>query len=452
MIIWLTLLTLAEINTEFMTDQPTPFNAVLVDGARIPFLKSGTDYNDLMSYDLGRMAISGLLSRNDLDPATIDRVIMGTVIQEVKTSNVARESALGAGIPNTVPAFTTTMACISSNQAITSGVDLIRSGQAKIILAGGTETMSDIPVRFKKKFRQKVLAARKYKSPLDFLGFLKGLRPKDLLPELPAIAEFSTGETMGESADRMAARFGVSREDQDEFAMRSHHTAAKATEDGLLDEEVIAAKIPPKFKLVEQDNGFRADTSMEKLSKLRPAFIKPHGTITAGNASFLTDGASASLIMEEQTALALGLKPKAYLRAYNYVSQDPGDELLLGPAYATPKVLDAMKLTLKDIDVFELHEAFAGQVLAVLNALDSDDFAKKSLNRDKKVGRIPMEKLNTLGGSLSLGHPFGATGVRLVTTAANRLIREDGKYALVTACAAGGQGHAIILEKYEGHS
>lgn len=425
------------------------FTAVLVDGGRIPFLKSGTDYNNLMAYDLGRMAIQGLLARNNISAKSIDRVIMGNVIQEVKTSNVARESALGAGIPNTVPAFTTSMACISSNQAISSGIDLIRSGQAKIILASGTETMSDIPVRFKKKFRQNVLAARKYKSPLEYLKFFKGLGIKDFLPELPAIAEFSTGETMGQSADRMAARFGVSRVDQDEFAMRSHKLAAKATNEGALDQEIIPAKIPPKFNVVEQDNGFRGDTSIEKLEKLRPAFIKPHGTITAGNASFLTDGASACFIMEEQTALSLGLTPKAYLREYNYVSQDPGDELLLGPAYATPKALDSMGLSLNDIDVFELHEAFAGQVLSVLNALDSEDFSKKSLNRDKKVGLIPLDKLNTLGGSLSLGHPFGATGVRLVTTAANRLLREEGKYALVTACAAGGQGHAIILERYE---
>lgn len=430
------------------TSKKYPFNVVLVDGARIPFLKSGTDYNNLMAYDLGRMAIQGLLARNNVPANSIDMVIMGNVIQEVRTSNVARESALGAGIPNTVPAFSTSMACISSNQAITSGIDLIRSGQAKIILAGGTETMSDIPVRFKKKFRQNVLAARKYKSPLEFVKFFKGLRLKDFLPELPAIAEFSTGETMGQSADRMAARFGASRKDQDAFAMRSHQLAAKATTEGLLDEELIPAKIPSNFEVVKHDNGFREDTTMEKLGKLRPAFIKPHGTITAGNASFLTDGASACFIMEEQTALSLGLTPKAYLREYNYVSQDPGEELLLGPAYATPKALDSMGLSLDDIDVFELHEAFAGQVLSVLNALDSDDFAKKSLNRDKKVGLIPMDKLNTLGGSLSLGHPFGATGVRLVTTAANRLLREDGKYALVTACAAGGQGHAIILERY----
>ena len=425
-----------------------PYNAVLVDGARIPFQKSATAYNDLMAYDLGRMAIQGLLARNPIDPASIDQVIMGNVIQEVRTSNVARESALGAGIPNSVPAFTSSMACISSNQAITAGIDQIRSGQAKIILAAGTETMSDIPVRFKKKFRQKVLAARKYRSPLDFLGFLKGLRFKDLAPELPAIAEFSTGETMGQSADRMAAMFGVSRNDQDEFAMRSHITAAKATEEGLLDQELIPAKVPPKFDVVKYDNGFRGDTSMEKLGKLRPAFIKPHGTITAGNASFLTDGASACLIMEEKTALELGLTPKAYLHEYSYVAQDPGDELLLGPAYAMPKVMDAINLTLGDIDVFELHEAFAGQVLSVLTALESDEFAKKSLGRDKAIGEIPMDKLNTWGGSLSLGHPFGATGVRIVTTAANRLHHEDGTYALVAACAAGGQGHAIVLERY----
>ncbi|RNC84363.1 MAG: thiolase family protein [Balneola sp.] len=426
-----------------------PFTPVFVDGARIPFLKSSTDYNDLLAYDLGRMAITGLLARNPIDPASIDRVIMGTVIQEVKTSNVARESALGAGIPNTVPAFTASMACISSNQAITSGVDLIRSGQAKIVLASGTETMSDIPVRFKKKFRQKVLEARKYKSPVEFLKFLKGLRFKDLMPELPAIAEFSTGETMGQSADRMAARFGVSRNDQDEYAMRSHHLAAKATETGFLDDELIPAKISPKFNVVSHDNGFRGDTSMEKLAKLRPAFIKPHGTITAGNASFLTDGASACFIMEEQTALSMGITPKAYLREYNFVSQDPGEELLLGPAYAIPKALDAMEMSLDDIDVFEIHEAFAGQVLSVLNALESKNFNESSLRRDNTIGRIPMDKLNTMGGSLSLGHPFGATGARLVTTAVNRLHREDGKYAMVSACAAGGQGHAMIIEKYE---
>jgi acetyl-CoA acyltransferase len=253
---------------------------------------------------------------------------------------------------------------------------------------------------------------------------------------------------MGESCDRMAAHFGISRKEQDEYALRSHQLAAKATHEGLLDSQLIPASVPPDFEVIEHDNGFREDTSMEKLEKLSPAFIKPHGTITAGNSSFLTDGASASLIMEKDTALDLGLTPKAYLREYTYVAQDPENELLLGPAYATPKVLESMGLQLKDIDVFEFHEAFAGQILTVLKALNSDKFAKEKLGKEHRVGEIPMDKFNCWGGSLSLGHPFGATGTRLVTTAADRLIHEDGNLALIAACAAGGQGHAMILERF----
>ena len=424
--------------------------AVLVDGARIPFQRSGTGYKDLMAYDLGRLAIEGVLARSSVNGDMLDRVIMGCVIQDIATSNVAREAALGAGVPYSVPAHTVTMACISSNQAATNAVEMIRSGQADIILAGGVETMSDIPIRLRKDMRQKLLEARKYKKPTDWLKLFKGLSPSDLLPEIPSISEYSTGETMGESCDKMAARFGISREAQDAYALRSHQRAYKATIEGKLDDELIPASVPPDFELIEHDNGYREDTSMEKLEKLNPAFIKPHGTITAGNSSFFTDGASASLIMSETKARELGLTPKAYLRDYTYVAQNPEDELLMGPAYATPKVLDMMKLTLDDIDVFEFHEAFAAQILTVLEALNSDKFAKENLDRDTKVGEIPMEKFNTLGGSLSLGHPFGATGVRLLTTAANRLEREDGTYALVAACAAGGQGHAIILERYNG--
>ncbi|MFH5832637.1 acetyl-CoA C-acyltransferase [Halalkalibaculum sp. DA384] len=430
------------------TDSESNRTAVFVDGGRIPFQRSGTGYKRLSAYDLGRMAIEGMLARSPIIPDQLDRIIMGCVIQDVNTSNVAREAALGAGIPNSVPAHTVTMACISSNQAVTSAVNLIRSGQAEIVLAGGTETMSDIPVRFRKKFRQKLLDARKYKSIGDYLNFFKGLRPSDLLPEIPSISEFSTGETMGESCDRMAAHFNIGRQAQDEYALRSHQLAAKATEEGLLDQELLPATVPPSFEIITQDNGFREDTSMEKLEKLNPAFIKPHGTVTAGNSSFLTDGASASLVMSEQKALALGLKPKVYLRDYTYVAQDPEEQLLLGPAYAVPEVLDRRGISLSDIDVFEFHEAFAGQILTVLKALNSDAFATQYLNRSAKVGEIPMEKFNTLGGSLSLGHPFGATGVRLITTASNRLMREDGELALVAACAAGGLGHAILLERY----
>ncbi|SHF19125.1 acetyl-CoA acyltransferase/acetyl-CoA acyltransferase [Fodinibius roseus] len=422
--------------------------AVIVDGARIPFQRSGTGYKKLMAYDLGRMAIEGLIGRSGIDSGDIDRIIMGCVIQDVNTSNVARESALGAGLPDSIPAHTVTQACISSNQAVSSAVNLIRSGQARVVLAGGTETMSDIPIRFRRKFRRKLLDAQKYKSISDWLSFFKGLRPSDLLPEVPSIEEFSTGETMGESCDRMAARFGISRKAQDEYALRSHQLAARATNEGWLEPELLPAAVPPDFEAIQQDNGFREDTSMEKLSKLNPAFIKPHGTITAGNSSFLTDGASASLIMEAKKARELGLTPKAYLREYTYVAQDPEDELLLGPAYATPQLLDRMGLSLTDIDVFEFHEAFAGQILTVLKALDSEKFAREKLDRDQKVGEIPMDKFNCWGGSLSLGHPFGATGARLVTTAANRLHHENGSLALVAACAAGGQGHAMVLERY----
>lgn len=422
-------------------------DVVLVDGCRTPFLRSGTDYADLRAFDLARQALKGLLVRTSLDPETVDRVILGCVVQDVDTSNLAREATLGAGLPDHVPAFTVTMACISSNLAITTARDLISAGQADVVIAGGAETLSDIPIRFKKKVRKKLFEARKYKAPTDYLRLLRGLKPSDLLPEVPSIAEFSTGETMGESADKLAAMFDVSREEQDAYALRSHQNAARAAEAGLLAEEIVPVTAPPEFTPLQHDNGIRPDTSMEKLATLPPAFVKPFGTVTAGNASYLTDGASAVLLMARETAEAKGFTPKAVLRSYTYVAQDPGEELLLGPAYAIPRLLDRAGLGLDDIDVFELHEAFAGQVLAVLEALASPDFARERLQRDEAVGRIPAEKLNTLGGSLSLGHPFGATGARLVTTAANRLQREGGRYALVAACAAGGQGHAILLER-----
>ncbi|NBC18634.1 MAG: acetyl-CoA C-acyltransferase [Bacteroidetes bacterium] len=409
---------------------------VLVDGCRTPFLRAGTDYAKLMSYDLGRMALKGLLTRTGIDPATIDRVIMGSVVQNVKTPNVAREAALGAGIPNSVPCFTVSMACISSNQAITSGAELILGGQADIVVAGGTESLSDVPILFQKKVREKLFAARKAKNPQDYLNLIKGLSPADLMPEAPAIAEYSTGETMGESADKLAAMFDVSREAQDEYALRSHQQAVHARNEGWMGQEIVPTMTPPDFEPVTVDNGVRDDTSMEKLRSLSPAFHKPYGTVTAGNASFLTDGASATLLMSAEKAEELGFTPKATLRHYTYVAQDPDKELLLGPAYAMPQVLDAADLTLDDIDVFELHEAFAGQVLAVLEAMKRNG-----------PGEIPMEKLNTWGGSLSLGHPFGATGARLVTQTADRLQHEDGRYGLLAACAAGGLGHAMLIER-----
>lgn len=279
-------------------------NVVFVEGSRIPFLMSGTEYKDLLAQQLATKAIHGLVARTAIDPALVDRVILGTVIQEVRTSNIAREATLGAGFPNSVPAHTVTMACISANQAITSGTDLIRSGQAEIVVAGGTETMSDVPIRFSRAIRARMLASQKVKSLPGYLGLLKGLKAKDIAPELPAIAEFSTGEVMGQSSDRLAAKFGVGRQEQDEFALRSHKLAAKALDEGILSPEIVP------FMGVDRDNGVRGDSTIEKLSSLKPAFIKPHGTVTAANSSFLTDGASAVLIMSEEKAKQLGLKPK----------------------------------------------------------------------------------------------------------------------------------------------
>jgi len=421
-------------------------NLVLVDGVRTPFLQSGTDYKNLMPHDLQRYALTGLLNKTGIDKNIVDYFCMGTVIQEVKTSNIAREAALGAGFSDRIPAHTVTMACISSNQAITSCLGLMEMGVYDVCVAGGIEFMSDVPIRHSRKMRSLMLSANKAKTVGAKLGLLAKIRPDYLAPELPAIAEFSTNETMGHSADRLAATFGVSRKEQDDFARRSHQMAKNAQEKGFLS-DLIPVKVPKGKDFISIDNGIRVSTE-EQMAKLKPAFIKPHGTVTAANSSYLTDGASAALIMTEEKAKQLGLTPKAYFRAFTYVSQDPKDQLLLGPTYATPKVLDMMNLKMSDISVLEYHEAFAGQILANINAMDSDTFAQQTMGRKQKVGTIDMSKFNLWGGSLSIGHPFGATGVRLAMHSANRLIKEDGKYALIAACAAGGQGVGMIMERH----
>jgi len=421
-------------------------NMVLVDGVRTPFLTSGSDYKALMPHDLQRMAITGLVNKTGLDKSIVDYFCMGTVIQEVKTSNIAREAALGAGFSDKIPAHTVTMACISSNQAITTSLGLIEMGVYDVAVAGGVEFMSDVPIRHSRKMRSLMLSANKAKTMGAKLGLLAKIRPDYLAPELPAIAEFSTGETMGHSADRLAATFGVTRQEQDDFSRRSHALAQAAAEAGNLS-DIIPVKTPKGKDFISADNGIRIVTE-EKMAKLKPAFIKPHGTVTAANSSFLTDGASACLVMSEEKAKQLGLRPKAYFRAFTYVSQDPKDQLLLSPAYATPVVLKKMGLKLSDIDVLEYHEAFAGQILANVKAMGSDKFCQEHMGLKEKVGDVDMDKFNLWGGSLSIGHPFGATGVRLCMHAANRMIKEDGKYAMLAACAAGGQGVGMILERH----
>jgi acetyl-CoA acyltransferase len=424
-------------------------NIVFIDGCRTPFLKSGSDYLNLMSYELGQFAIKGLIQKTGIDPKEVDQVIMGTVISNVQTSNVAREAALGAGIPNKAHCQTVTQACISANRAICNGVNEILVGNADVVIAGGVENTSDTPIGFPKKMRNKLFGAQKLRGLGDTLKFVFSLRPSDFIPVRPAVAEYMTGRTMGQDCDIMAARYGVTREEQDDFAFRSHQLAGKAQDEGLLKAEMCEVTLEPKFKAITGDNGVRPNAKREKLAKLRSAFDKKHGTLTAANSSFLTDGGAASLIMTEDKAQELGLTPKSRIVEYVFTGQDVEDELLLGPAYAISQVLEKAGLTLDQMDVIELHEAFAGQVITNIKCLASDEFAKEKLGRDKAVGIIDESKLNNWGGSLSIGHPFGATGSRLITTASNRLLKEGGKYAILAACAAGAHGHAMIIEKYE---
>ena len=337
---------------------------------------------------------------------------------------------------------------VSARRRFRDAVVRHRSGQADVVIAGGCETFSDVPIRYSRPIRKRLLGAAKAmkKGPAGALSLLKGLKLKDFAPEAPSIKNFTTDEVMGHSSDRLATKFGVSREEQDEFTLRSHQNAQKAHDSGIYADELVPG-VEGDSDLHE--NGIKAQSTPEQLAKLKPAFVKNGaGTHTAANSSFLTDGAAATLIMSESKALELGYKPKAYLNNWTFAAVDPFEEMLLGPTYATAKVLDMAGVSLDEIDVVEFHEAFAGQVLANFNAMKSDEFAREKLGRDSAVGTMKMDKVNPHGGSLSLGHPFGATGARLVTTAANRLQREGGKLALVAACADGGVGHACVLERY----
>jgi acetyl-CoA acyltransferase len=421
-------------------------NVVVVSGVRLPFAMSSTIYEDQMAVDLQRHAIKGLLTQTALDPAAVDYIICGNVIQEVRTSNIAREAAMAAGIPYHIGAHTVAQACISANAAICSGAERILAGKANVIIAGGCETFSDVPIRLTRPIRQKLITMPKAMKKGGTLGAIqhlfKGLQSKDLTLETPAIANYTTGEVMGVSSDRLSAKFGVSRTDQDEFTVRSHTNAAKAHADGFYINEVIP------YKGSTAENGIKGDSTMESVSKLKPAFVKPHGTHTAANSSFLTDGAAVSLIMSERKALELGYKPLAYIRDWSFKACDPFDELLLGPTYCTQEILSNAKMQMSDIGVFEIHEAFAGQILSNLTAMASQKFADEKFN-GKLVGQVDMSKMNTKGGSLAVGHPFGATGSRLLTTASRRLQQENERFALLAACADGGMGHACLLERYD---
>jgi acetyl-CoA acyltransferase len=284
-------------------------------------------------------------------------------------------------------------------------------------------------------------------TPTKMKIFAK-VRPKDLVPNPPAIAERSTGETMGDSAEKMAKQNDITRQAQDEYTLESHAKASAAWAEGIFDNEVMPYRLPPKFtETVERDTIVREDSTLEKLASLRPVFDRRYGSVTAANSSPLTDGASAVLLMDESVAKARGYEPRAYIRSYAFAALDPNWQLLMGPAITTPIALDRAGMTLADIDLIDMHEAFAAQVLSNVQAFESDAFAKERLGRDTAIGEIDRSKFNIYGGSISLGHPFGATGARQIMTMANELDRRGGGTALVTQCAAGGLGAAIVLER-----
>jgi acetyl-CoA acyltransferase len=419
----------------------------IIDGCRTPFAKSGTDFKDVTSTELGKASVRELIARTELDVEQIDHVVYGTVVQSVQEPNIAREVTLGAGIPPRVPSFTVGRACASSNQAITSGAEQIALGMADIVIAGGAESLTDVPILFSKEMREALVRASKAKSLGERLQAFRAIRPRHLAPITPAIAEPTTGETMGESAEKMAKLNGISREAQDRWALRSHQLAAAGTADGRLTAEIAPFYVPPKYeKVVTSDNGIRGDSSLEKLASLKPVFDRRYGSVTAGNASPLTDGASAVLLMSEEKADALGYKPLGYIRSYAYAALDPGDQLLQGPVYAAPTAFDRAGLTMKDIDLLEVHEAFAAQVLSNLQWFDSDKIARERLGRDKAIGLPPEDQINVMGGSLAIGHPFGATGGRLTITLLNELRRRGKQFGMISVCAAGAMGFVMIVE------
>ncbi len=416
----------------------------IVDGCRTPFAKSGTDYRRLSAVDLGKVAVKELIARTNLDPEEIDHLVFGTVVQSVQEPNIAREVGLGSGIPATVPAFTVGRACASSNQAITSGAEQIALGMADVIVTGGAESLTDVPILFSDEMRDALVAVSKAKTAGDRLKAFARIRPAHLKPVAPAIAEPTTGLTMGESAERMAQENGISREAQDRWALRSHQLAAAATEDGRLTREM--APVYVDGTAIVRDNGIRGDTSLEKLAALRPAFDRRYGTVTAGNASPLTDGASAVLLMSEEKALALGYEPLGFIRSYAYASLAPDDQLLQGPVFATPVALQRAGLDMKDIDLMDMHEAFAAQVLSNMQWFDSKKIATERLGLSKPVGLPDEERINVMGGSIAIGHPFGATGGRITVTLLNELRRRSKQFGLITVCAAGAMGFAMVVE------
>ncbi len=408
----------------------------VIAGCRTPFCKAGTALKDARAVDLARHAARELIERTNVDGTDVDEVIFGQVVPSALVPNVGREVSLLPQLPKEIPAYSVNRACASATQAIASGHDQIVLGHADVVISGGAEALSDIPILASRRLADILVEASKAKSLGGRLRTFLKIRPRDLIPVAPAIAEPSTGESMGQSAEKMAKENGISREAQDRWALRSHQLAAKGTADGRLTAE-IAPWFParPGDPVITQDNGIRADTSLDQMAKLKPVFDRKYGSVTAANSSPLTDGASAVLLMSDEAARARGYEPLAYIRSYSVAAVDPGWQLLQAPIWAVPLALERAGIQWKDLGLIEIHEAFAAQVLSNLQG-----FAEKGWEINEDI-------INVMGGSIAIGHPFGATGGRIVTTLANEMKRRDVQFGLVSVCAQGGMAFAMVLER-----
>lgn len=427
---------------------PPGRRAAVVAGLRTPFVKAGTDFKGLSAVDLGALVVNELVVRSGIPPKEFDSVVFGQVIPSTTVTLVGREMVLRTQLPRNVQAHTVARACATSIQTTTDAADQIRLGHSDCAISGGAESTSDAPIFASRTLAQALVDLSRAKSLPDRARIVAGLRPKDFAPVPPALKEPTTGLTMGESAELMAQKNAISREAQDELAAKSHARASAAWAEGKFDGEVMHVAVPPRYERTSaKDNVVRSDTTVEALAKLKPVFDKRYGTITAGNSSPLTDGAAALVIMSEEKARSLGLTPLGYVRSYAYAALDPRDQLLQGPAYAAPLALDRAGLALRDMDLVDMHEAFAVQVLSNLQAFASKAFAEKELGRPAPLGEVDPARLNVNGGSIALGHPFAATGARMILQTLRELGRRKGQYALLTVCAAGALGAALVLER-----
>ncbi|MGF1688429.1 acetyl-CoA C-acyltransferase FadI [Photobacterium japonica] len=418
----------------------------IVSGLRTPFARQATAFAEVSALDMGKMVVNGLLQQTDIDPKLIDQVVFGQVIQMPEAPNIAREIVLGTGMDVGTDAYSVTRACATSFQATVNVAESILAGTIDIGIAGGADSSSVLPIGVSKRMAATLLALSKTKTLRQRLALLRTLSMKDLMPVPPAVAEYSTGLSMGQTAEQMAKTHGITREAQDAFAHRSHTLAAQAWQSGVLQDEVMTAFPAPYRQWIDKDNNIREDSTLAAYSALRPAFDRQHGSVTAANATPLTDGAAAILLMREGRAKDLGLTPLGYLRSYAFSAIGVEQDMLMGPSYATPLALDRAGVTLSDLTLIDMHEAFAAQTLANVKMFASRQFAQANLGRSEAIGEIDMDKFNVLGGSIAYGHPFAATGARMITQTLRELQRRGGGLALNTACAAGGLGAAMILE------